>query len=270
MKTIKSLIVLMLLCITLISSSWNTAVKGKIITIKADGSEVTPELLKQSAEVISARLRTYGIDTFYLNIFEASRQIEIAIPEKCNLQEVGKLITQKGNLAFYDTYSRDDVELLLKDTQLIDLFAPDGSRIGCAPLIMLEKANEIIKSYKTQDIKFCWHLSDDNIHACLYALKMNPVIVRSDIDKISGVNGENILLELNHEATKKWSEITRNSIGKTIAIVMDDKVLSDPVIRMPIDSGKCEISGKFTKSDISFFLALVNDGILPLNFTVIK
>ena len=45
----------------------------------------------------------------------------------------------------------------------------------------------------------------------------------------------------------RFAEITRENVGKPFAIVLDNKVLSAPVIREPITGGSGQISGSFTR-----------------------
>jgi hypothetical protein len=50
--------------------------------------------------------------------------------------------------------------------------------------------------------------------------------------------------------------------------VIDDKVVYAPVVRVPIENGLCEISGKLTQKNVNYFLALVNNEKLPLIFNI--
>ncbi len=44
----------------------------------------------------------------------------------------------------------------------------------------------------------------------------------------------------------RFAQITRDNVGRPFAIVLDDKVLSAPVIREPITGGAGQISGEFS------------------------
>jgi SecD/SecF fusion protein len=69
-------------------------------------------------------------------------------------------------------------------------------------------------------------------------------------------------------ASKIWAITTKNNLGKPIAIVLDDKVLYNPVVKTSIESGLCEITGDMTKNEVNYLLALVNNDPLPLVFTI--
>ena len=56
-----------------------------------------------------------------------------------------------------------------------------------------------------------------------------------------------IAFELSAAGQKRFAEVTRQHIGKRLAIIIDGQVCSAPVIRSEITGGKGQISGNFTK-----------------------
>ncbi len=69
---------------------------------------------------------------------------------------------------------------------------------------------------------------------------------------------------------RQFAEITAANVGRPFAIVLDDKVLSAPVIREPITGGTGQISGSFTVEDTVVLSALLRAGALPAPLTVIE
>jgi SecD/SecF fusion protein len=69
---------------------------------------------------------------------------------------------------------------------------------------------------------------------------------------------------------RQFGDITRANVGKPFAIVLDNKVLSAPVIREPIIGGSGQISGGFTVQQTSDLAALLRAGALPAPLTVIE
>ncbi|MCB1124889.1 MAG: hypothetical protein KDM81_00225, partial [Verrucomicrobiae bacterium] len=65
-----------------------------------------------------------------------------------------------------------------------------------------------------------------------------------------------IHLQFNSEGAGKFADITRASVGRQLAIVLDGELYSAPVIREPITGGSCEISGNFNQEE-AFELANV-------------
>ncbi|EKF59065.1 bifunctional preprotein translocase subunit SecD/SecF [Agrobacterium albertimagni AOL15] len=68
----------------------------------------------------------------------------------------------------------------------------------------------------------------------------------------------------------RFARITRDNVGRPFAIVLDDKVLSAPVIREPITGGAGQISGDFSVDEANTLAALLRAGALPAKLTVIE
>jgi SecD/SecF fusion protein len=68
----------------------------------------------------------------------------------------------------------------------------------------------------------------------------------------------------------RFAQITQQNVGKPFAIVLDNKVLSAPVIQTPITGGSGQISGSFTPQETTTLAALLRAGSLPAKLTVIE
>jgi protein-export membrane protein SecD len=69
---------------------------------------------------------------------------------------------------------------------------------------------------------------------------------------------------------RKFADITKANVNHRFAIVLDDKVISAPVIREPITGGRGQISGTFTAASASDLAVLLRAGALPAPLTVIE
>ena len=70
--------------------------------------------------------------------------------------------------------------------------------------------------------------------------------------------------------TRRFSEITRANVGRRFAVVLDDKVITAPVIREPITGGRGQISGDFNARTGNDLALLLRAGALPAPLTVIE
>jgi SecD/SecF fusion protein len=98
---------------------------------------------------------------------------------------------------------------------------------------------------------------------------------RSDIESINIVTGKDpqdhrIQIKLKPAAISVFADATKNNLNKSIAIVIDNKVYSWPVVRNVIEGGEIEVSGSFTEKEVNYFPALFNSEQLPLNFKLLK
>ncbi|HXG78372.1 MAG TPA: protein translocase subunit SecD [Methyloceanibacter sp.] len=69
---------------------------------------------------------------------------------------------------------------------------------------------------------------------------------------------------------KRFAKVTQENVGLPFAIVLDDKVISAPVIREPILGGTGQISGNFTVQEANDLAVLLRSGALPAKLSVIE
>ncbi len=69
---------------------------------------------------------------------------------------------------------------------------------------------------------------------------------------------------------KRFGKVTQENVGLPFAIVLDNKVVSAPVIREPILGGTGQISGNFTVQRANDLAVLLRSGALPAKLTVIE
>lgn len=74
----------------------------------------------------------------------------------------------------------------------------------------------------------------------------------------------------NSVGAKRFADITRANVNRRFAIVLDDKVISAPVIREPITAGRGQISGSFTAASANELAVLLRAGALPAPLTVVE
>ena len=70
--------------------------------------------------------------------------------------------------------------------------------------------------------------------------------------------------------TRRFAEVTRNNVGRPFAIVLDNRVITAPVIREPITGGRGQISGNFTARTANDLAVLLRAGALPAPLTVVE
>lgn len=74
----------------------------------------------------------------------------------------------------------------------------------------------------------------------------------------------------NGRGTRRFAHITEENVGKPFAIVLDDKVVSAPVIREPITGGTGQISGNFTLEEANSVAMLLRAGALPGHLSLVE
>jgi preprotein translocase subunit SecD len=84
-------------------------------------------------------------------------------------------------------------------------------------------------------------------------------------------SGEPVVsFKFNSAGARKFAQATTENVGQRFAIVLDNQVISAPVIREPIIGGQGQISGNFTVQSANDLAILLRAGALPAPLTVIE
>jgi preprotein translocase subunit SecD len=79
-----------------------------------------------------------------------------------------------------------------------------------------------------------------------------------------------VSFKFNTSGARKFAQATTENVGLPFAIVLDNEVISAPVIREPITGGQGQISGSFTVQAANDLAILLRAGALPAPLTVIE
>ena len=84
-------------------------------------------------------------------------------------------------------------------------------------------------------------------------------------------NNETIVsFTLDRLGSKKFGRATSNNVGKRLAIILDNKIISAPTIREPILGGNGQISGNFDFQSATDLALLLRSGALPAPLNIIE
>ncbi len=79
-----------------------------------------------------------------------------------------------------------------------------------------------------------------------------------------------VSLEFDKEGTQFFANITKNNVGKSLAIFLDDQIVSAPRINQAILGGNAVISGNFTLDDAKRLSTQLNAGALPVPIKLVS
>ena len=79
-----------------------------------------------------------------------------------------------------------------------------------------------------------------------------------------------VSFSLDRVGAKKFGKATSTGVGKTLAIVLDGKIISAPNVREPIIGGSGQISGNFTFQSATDLALLLRSGALPAPLNIIE
>src|SRR5499425_2565380 len=79
-----------------------------------------------------------------------------------------------------------------------------------------------------------------------------------------------VSFKFNTNGARRFAQVTQENVGRPFAIVLDNEVISAPVIREPILGGSGQISGSFTVEQANDLAILLRAGALPAPLTIIE
>ena len=139
---------------------------------------------------------------------------------------------------------------------------------------------------KTANLTFRFVVNDDNDSFGVEKLKYEDSTEESTVSKRIILSGDNLLdaqpqmdtqnnqtvvsFSLDRVGAKRFGRATSTGIGKQLAIVLDGKIISAPVIRDTIASGSGQISGGFTFQSATDLALLLRSGALPAPLNIIE
>lgn len=92
----------------------------------------------------------------------------------------------------------------------------------------------------------------------------------SVINQVGGRQDPGVSMSMNNEGTREWARITKENIGRPIAIVLDDVVYSAPNVRNEIPNGVSSISGQFTVDEANDLANTLKSGKMAASVRIVQ
>ncbi len=192
--------------------------------------EIKNSALEQSLEIVRRRIDEVGTKEPTI-IKRGSDRILIELPGLDDPNRIKSLLGKTANLTFR-------------------LVSEDNDDFG-SELISYEDTQTKLKVNKRV------LLSGDNL-----------VNAKPGVDNIT--NEKIVSFTLDRVGAKKFARITTNNVGKKLAIVLDNKIISAPQIREPIIGGNGQITGNFDFQTATDLALLLRSGALPAPLNIIE
>jgi preprotein translocase subunit SecD len=190
------------------------------------------DLVEDAIAMIEQRLKDAGIKLASVQP-EGTDRIRIFLPGQMEPERVTAIFARKVKVSF----------------RLIDLSMPaEQAQSGAPPA-----GAEVLPGFKDKQ---------------LYLVAKDSALDGDDISYAgpgfaSGTKDPIASFRFNGRGTRRFAHVTAENVGKPFAIVLDDKVISAPVIREPITGGTGQISGNFTLEEANSVAMLLRAGSLP-------
>ena len=190
------------------------------------------ELVEDSTAMIEQRLKDAGVKLVSV-VPDGADRIRIFLPGVTDPERITAIFARKVKVSF----------------RLVDAsMSPEQAQSGTPP-----EGSEVLLGFKDKRP---------------YLVAKDSVLDGDDINYAApgfaaGTKDPVASFRFNGRGTRRLAHVTEENVGRSFAIVLDDKVISAPVIREPITGGSVQISGNFTLEEANSVAMLLRAGALP-------
>lgn len=165
-----------------------------------------------------------------------------------------------------------------------------GPVVGIADKKDIAKINEYLNMKQVKDIlprnlSLKWGvkaIDEKEQYFYLYAIKMTnrdgtpalggDVVTDANADFVqqAGRSEQQVSMTMNAEGAKAWARLTKENIGKAVAIVLDDMVYSAPNVQVEITGGRSQITGHFTPEEAKDLANVLESGKMAASVHIVQ
>ena len=165
-----------------------------------------------------------------------------------------------------------------------------GPVVGIADKKDIAKINEYLNMKQVKDIlprnlSLKWGvkaIDEKEQYFYLYAIKMTnrdgtpalggDVVTDANADFVqqAGRSEQVVDMVMNAEGAKAWARLTKENIGKAVAIVLDDMVYSAPNVQVEITGGRSQITGHFTPEEAKDLANVLKSGKMAASVHIVQ
>ena len=198
------------------------------------------KMVQQSIEIVRRRIDELGTTEPSIQR-QGTNRIVVQVPGLDDPERLKALLGQTAKLNFHDVDTSNNVDEAIASGR-----APIGSQLV---------------------------YSDDGLAA--YLVKRRVVVsgerlvdASSGFDQRSGA--PEVYFRFDSRGGKQFGDYTKDNVGRPFAIVLDNKVISAPVIQSPILGGNGRITGNFTVESANDLAILLRAGALPAPMHILE
>jgi preprotein translocase subunit SecD len=201
------------------------------------------QVISQSIEIVRRRVDEFGTTEPSIQQ-QGEDRILLQVPGESDSDRIIRIISQTARLSF----------------RLVDstMTAQEARATGRIPA-----GSELLPAVEARDttgaagylVQRRIIIGGDNLVDAQPSFQNGEAVVNFRFDSVGG---------------RRFGDVTRDNVGRPFAIVLDDKVISAPVIREPILGGSGVISGSFTTESARDLALLLRAGALPAPLQVLE
>ena len=139
-----------------------------------------------------------------------------------------------------------------------------------------------VKAMLPRDLKLMWGvkaIDTDGKFFELYAIKstqrngrapLEGDVVVSATDDYDNNGRPSVSMTMNSDGARRWAQLTKQNIGKPIAIALDGYIYSAPNVQNEITGGQSQITGQFSQEDTKDLANVLKSGKMPAPAKIVQ
>lgn len=228
---------------------------GVQLVYKADVTSVKPGEVKNAMDslrdVIERRINTFGVSEPVVQIEEkggitgpVDERLLVELPGITDVKRAVEMIGQTPKLEFMKERSQAEIDAYNKDLEALKADQAAGKPLALS-------ATLLAGPYQPTELN-------------------GRFLERAVLEFDQTTREPIVSIVFNKEGSDMFAQLTKDNIGKTIAIYLDRELgnpepISAPVVREAILGGKAQITGKFTAAEAKTLVGRLNSGALPVD-----
>ncbi len=204
--------------------------------------------IQQALEVIRNRIDILGLSEPTIQV-QGTRRILVQFPGVKNPKKIIDLLGQTARLEF----------------KMVDeSISPEEAKTRGVPAGSELLEERVFDKTTKKELKKIPYVIKKRV------LLTGDMLTSADIRYDQDFNEPYVALTFNSLGARTFFELTRDNVDKRLAIVLDGRVYSAPVIREPIAGGQAQISGSFTSEEAKNLAIALRAGALPAPLTMLE
>jgi SecD/SecF fusion protein len=263
---------------------WATYENSEIYSALLQANKIIKDLQVESKKPAVDSTKVSATDTSSASVAKKDTTKSLALLDKLQGDS-----TKKDSTAM--------VSQMMQDYPLFSKLRPNvtgdnqlggGSLVGHASVKDTADINAMltlkqVRALLPRDVRFLWEMKPSggttNVFA-LHAIKANTRDGRAPLDGVAITDarsefGNNkaeatVSMSMNIEGAKIWARMTKENIGRCIAIVLDNSVTSSPVVNSEITGGNSQITGHFSINEAEDLAIILKSGKMPAPAVIVN
>ena len=254
-----------------------------------DLAEILPQLSQINTEIAKANASTEAAQTEKVEVVEeevVADDVDALVEGLAAADSLAQL--EADQKAAFEEYKKNNPLFAIMQMSVNQAGqAYRGPVVGTAHYtdtakVMAMLNSQVAKAVLPRELKLCWTVKAIDAAEAYYQL----VALKSQTNGRPSLEGDvitdaradfgqtsayaNVSMTMNAEGARDWQRITRDNIGKSIAIVLDGYVYSFPTVQNEIAGGSSQITGNFTVEEAKDLANTLNSGKMPAPARIIQ